>query len=103
MYLLASQDIIAASLTNIKANKEALQNFAHIQLLFKVLKEAVECFVSTLNAYSAYLQDKNKSQKLHHAMSVPSASSSDSSHLLHPPSNQVTRLWEVLGPMYLLL
>ena len=52
---------------------------------FKALKEATEGVVATLSAYSAYLHEKNKSQKLHHALSSPGASPCDSSHLQHLP------------------
>ena len=51
----------------------------------KVLKEVTEGLVSTLNAYATYLQEKNKSQKLHHAMNCPAATPSDSSHLEYLP------------------
>lgn len=101
-YFQDSQDTIALRLTSIESVQRgnlsrseicthalALQESLHASWFkkqhFKVLKEATMGLVSTLNAYSAYLQEKNKCQKVHHEMKCPAASPGDSSHLQYIP------------------
>ena len=77
------------SMAQLRTHSGALQKYLQSSWFkkeqVKALKEATEGVVATLSAYSAYLQEKSKSQKLHHAMSCPSASPSDFTHLEHLP------------------
>ena len=53
--------------------QECLQSSWFRKDQFKGLKEAIEGIVCSLSGYSAYLAEKNKSQKLHHSLTSPSA------------------------------
>ena len=77
--------------------QECLQSSWFKKEHFKGLKEATESIVCSLSTYSAYLVEKNKSQKLHHLLNSPAASPCDSSHLEHLPRQ--LRLQSSLKPI----
>ena len=83
--------------THSLALQDCLQSSWFRKEQFKELKEAVEGVVATLSVYTAYLQDKNKSQKLHHLLSCPASSPSDSSHLQLLP--QLLKILSNLQPV----
>ena len=64
---------------------------------FKELATAVEGLVGSLNAYSAYLHEKTKYQKMHHELNSPSATPSDPSHLEYLP--EIATISSLLQPI----
>ena len=54
--------------------------------------------MSSLNVYAAYLQEKNKIQKIHHAMNCPAATPNESSHTEYIPKITVV-IPRVLKPI----
>ena len=63
--------------------------------VFSQLKEATEMLMGSLNQYVAYLVEKNKSMKLHHESTSPSATPCDSSDLRYMPkiSTVSSNIW----------
>jgi len=77
------------SCSEISAHSLALQDCLQASWFkkesYRDLKTATTELLSSLSVYATYLQEKNKAQKLHHAMNCPSATPSESSHTEYIP------------------
>ena len=78
---LSRSEILAHSL----ALQDSLQSSWFKKEAYKELKKVTTELMSSLNLYAAYLQEKNKVQKIHHAMNCPTATPNESSHTEYIP------------------
>ena len=91
---LSRSEILAHSL----ALQDSLQASWFKKEAYKELKEVTTELMSSLNVYAAYLQEKNKIQKIHHAMNCRAATPNESSHTEYIPKITVA-IPSVLKPI----